>query len=343
MTDLDVLVRRTAQRLARRRVGAVVAAVTTDGTVVHAAGSTGGPAAAVPDAHTLFEIGSVTKVFTALTLARLSLAGTVHLDEPLRDLLPPGARVPSRDGVEMTLRHLATHTAGLPRLPAGLLRRALTHPGDPDPYRGCTTDVLLAGLARTRLRARPGRRVGYSNLGMGLLGLALARRAGTTYANLVAEAVCRPLALADTGVTVDAGRLAQGHTGRRRPTPRWDLADLVGAGGLCSTAADLVALLRAHLFDGGELAEAVALCQRVEHRIDRSRAAHLGWLSQAPATSADGRRRFWHSGATGGYAAYLAFDPEGRSGVVALTNTGRPVHRAAAALHDRLAATAGFC
>ncbi|MGK5741608.1 serine hydrolase domain-containing protein [Micromonospora sp. URMC 103] len=342
MTDLDVLVRRTAQRLTRRRVGAVVAAVAGDATVVHAAGSTGGPAAPVPDARTLFEIGSVTKAFTALTLARLSLASTVDLDEPLRDLLPPGSRVPSRDGAEITLRHLATHTAGLPRLPAGLLRRALTHPGDPDPYRGCTVDALLAGLARTRLRARPGRRVRYSNLGMGLLGLALARRAGTTYAALVADAVCRPLALADTGVTVDTRRLAEGHTARRRPTPRWDLADLVGAGGLCSTAADLVVLLRAHLSGGGELAEAVALCQRVEHRIDRSRAAHLGWLSHGPAPATDGRRQFWHSGATGGYAAYLAFDPEAGTGVVALTNTGRPVHRAAAELHNRLTAIAGF-
>ncbi|MFE9190993.1 serine hydrolase domain-containing protein [Micromonospora sp. NPDC007208] len=336
MTDLDLLVRRTAERLARRGVGAVAAAVTADSVVVHGAGSTGGPAPTVPDASTVFEIGSITKIFTALALARLSLAGTVSLDEPLQDLLPPGASVPTWAGAEITLSHLATHTAGLPRLPAGLLRRALTHPGHPDPYRDCTTDRLLAGLARTRLRSRPGRRFRYSNLGMGLLGLALARRVGTTYETLVTDAVCRPLALDDTGVTVDADRLAQGHSARRRPTPRWNLAALVGAGGLCSTAGDLALLLRAHLRDGGELAEATALCQRIEHRVDGSRAVHLGWLSHRPDLTTDGPREFWHSGTTGGYAAYLAFDPQNRTGVLALSNTARSVHRPAVHLHRDL-------
>ncbi|MCQ6458514.1 serine hydrolase, partial [Vibrio parahaemolyticus] len=85
----------------------------------------------------VFEIGSVTKVFTALALARLTVAGTTDLDEPLAELLPRGAQVPSRDGTTITLRHLATHTSGLPRLPTGMLRQALLHPATPDPYAGC--------------------------------------------------------------------------------------------------------------------------------------------------------------------------------------------------------------
>ncbi|WP_245564687.1 serine hydrolase domain-containing protein [Streptosporangium roseum] len=124
----------------------------------------------------------MTKVFTALALARLTVAGTAELDEPLAALLPGGTSVPSRDGQEITLRHLATHTSGLPRPPKGMLLQALLRPSKPDPYAGRTTEFLLRGPAGIRLGATPGRRFRYSNLGAGLLGSAPAwspRRSGS--------------------------------------------------------------------------------------------------------------------------------------------------------------------
>ncbi|WP_329201625.1 MULTISPECIES: serine hydrolase domain-containing protein [unclassified Streptomyces] len=328
--DLDTLALATAERLARGHVGVAVAVVA-DGQVAHAAaGTTGRVDGGTPGADTLFEIGSVTKTFTTLCLARMAVAGTVELDEPLARLLPEGTAVPSRDGQEITLRHLATHTSGLPRLPKGMMLRALLRPRTPDPYAGCTADVLLSGLARTRLGTAPGGRGRYSNLGAGLLGLALARRAGSTYGQLVTTQVCAPLGMSATGVAADAtrpGRLAQGHDSRRRPTPPWNLADLAGAGGLRSSATELVSYVRAQLDCGGptELAEAVRLTRQVEHRDNRFSWMHLGWRAHRLHPRQGAHVQIWHNGGTGGFASFVGFDPETGTAAIVLSNTQRPV------------------
>jgi CubicO group peptidase (beta-lactamase class C family) len=314
MTDPGRLAQQTADQLAVQRDGVVVAAVAGGTAELRSAGRV--------DTGTLFEIGSVTKVFTAQALARLVVAGVVELDEPLSRLLPADARVPSRGGAEITLRHLATHTSGLPRLPTGMLLPALLHPSQPDPYAGCTTDHLLRALAATRLGAVPGRRFRYSNFGAGLLGLALAHRAGLSYAALITREISTPLGLTDTGIDVDPGRLAQGHTARRKPTAPWHLADLAGAGGLRSTAADLVTLVRAQL--AGEAAE-IRLSREVEHRINPFAWVHLGWMGRRLHPRQGGQLQLWHNGGTGGFCSFVGFDPEGQVGVVVLSNTQRSV------------------
>ncbi|MGP3683502.1 serine hydrolase domain-containing protein [Streptomyces sp. IBSNAI002] len=331
--ELATLAQESADRLAGKHVGVVVAALAGDAVEIRGAGRTGGPQGGVPGPGTLFEIGSVTKAFTALTLARLVSAGTVGLDEPLADLLPDGAVVPARDGCRITLRQLATHTSGLPRLPRGMLLRALLHPSKPDPYAGCTAETLLTGLARTRLGATPGKRFRYSNLGAGLLGLALAHRTGTEYEALITREICAPLGMTDTVVTVDAGRAersAQGHSGRGRPVAPWHLADLAGAGGLHSTATDLVAFVRAQL-DGGpaELAEAIRLTRSVEHRKSPFAWVHLGWMAHRLHPRQGAHLQIWHNGGTGGFSSFVGFDPEKRLAVIALGNAQRPVDRPA--------------
>ncbi|WP_052707280.1 serine hydrolase domain-containing protein [Streptomyces rubellomurinus] len=354
MNDLLRLVQKTADRLADRHVGAVVAGLAGGEVEIRGAGRTG-PDGAAPGPDTLFEIGSVTKVFTSLVLARLALDGTVGLDDALADVLagaladlPAGSGrgatpVPTRNGRPVTLRQLATHTSGLPRLPRGLAAGALIGPNRPDPYARCTTEYVLAGLARTRLRAKPGHAFRYSNLGAGLLGLALAHRAGTGYGDLVAREVCAPLGLADTCVRENeeqAGRLARGHTPGGRPVPYWDLAALPGMGGLRSTAADLVVLLRAQLAAGhapdGPLAAAVALTRETRHRVNPFAWAHLGWLGHRLHSQQGGHLQIWHNGGTGGFASFVAFDPDKQVGVVVLANTRRPVDAAGTTLLRRL-------
>ncbi len=321
--ELGTLAQQTADRLAEQRVGAVVAVVAEDVVEIRGAGSTGADHSRTPGPGTLFEIGSVTKAFTALALARLASAGTVGLEEPLGDLLPEGTAVPSRDGRQISLQHLATHTSGLPRLPRGMLLQALLRPSKPDPYAGCTADVLLSGLAETRLGATPGKRFRYSNLGAGLLGLALARRAGTEYETLITREICAPLGMTDTIVTVDA-------VSRGRPVAPWHLADLAGAGGLRSTATDLVAFVRAQL-DGGpaELAEAIRLSRAVEHRTSPFAWVHLGWMAHRLHPRQGSHLQIWHNGGTGGFSSFVGFDPEKRLAVIALGNTQRPVDRPA--------------
>ncbi|MQS11174.1 beta-lactamase family protein [Streptomyces kaniharaensis] len=329
MNELACLVQRTADQLAGRHVGAVVAGLAGGAVEIRGAGRTG-PGGGVPGPRTLFEVGSVTKVFSSLALARLVLAGAAELDDPVTALLPDGAAVPVRRGQAITLRHLATHTSGLPRLPRGMTAAALLTPHKPDPYAHCTADRILAGLARTRLRAVPGRGFRYSNLGAGLLGLALAHRAGTGYAELVRREVCAPLELADTVVTPDeeqSERLAHGHTARGRAVPYWNFADLGGMGALRSTAADLAIFVRAQLSAGrepdGPLAPAISLTREVRHRVNPFAWVHLGWLAHRLHTQQGGHLQIWHNGGTGGFRSFVAFDPEKQVGVVVLANTRR--------------------
>ena len=343
--DLASLVQETADRLAKQRVGVVVGAVDGASVEVRGAGRLDREREVAPDGDTMFEIGSVTKVFTGLALARLAVAGTVDLDEPVRALLPDGTPVPTRGGVEITLRHLSTHTSGLPRLPKGMLRSALLHPRTPDPYAGCTADVLLAQLASTTLRAIPGRRFRYSNLGAGLLGLALAHRAGIDYESLILKNICEPLNMPDTRITLDDGqrdRFAQGHNRGRKPVAPWNLADLAGAGGLRSTATDLVAFARAQLDGGtGELAAAIELTREAKRRLNDRSWVHPGWMGIRLHPRLGAHTLLWHNGATAGFFAWIGIVPVERLAVVVLSNTARSVDGTAVELLKALLTRGG--
>ncbi|MEW9546790.1 serine hydrolase domain-containing protein [Nonomuraea sp. NPDC050783] len=331
MSDpLDDLVRESAARLAARRPGALaLGAVRGEESTIHGTGP-----------GTVFEIGSITKTFTSLVLARLAVRGTVALDQPLRELLPAGTAVPRRDGREIELAHLACHTSGLPRIPKGLLPRGLF---STDPYASCTEEALLDGLGRTRLRSTPGRRFHYSNLGAGLLGLALARRAGVKdYDELVRAEICDPLGLSDTQVVLDAeraARLAPGHSRFGRPRPPWHLAGLAGAGGLHSTPADLLRLARLTFGDApDELSRAFDLVRATGHPIGGAATALPGWVALADARDRTGPRILFHNGGTGGYRSILAVVPERRTAVVALGACARSLDRPALDLLRTLSA-----
>ena len=302
---------------------------------------------------TLFELGSITKVFTGLLLAVAEVRGEARLDEPLQDLIS-GVPVPAgRSGRPIRLSHLATHTSGLPRIPVGLLRQIR---GDlRDPYAGVDAPWLYASLAATRLPAwrQPGRRYKYSNLGMGLLGHALARRLtggadtrGEDYHRMVEERICAPLGLVDT-VHVPAGdqvdRLAPGHNGAGRPTPHWDLAALAGAGGLRATAGDLLTFLDAQLAVAtgrtaelptalpAELAEAMASTHPVWYAGRRVRVG-LAWHINPRGEP----EVWWHDGGTGGGASVGGFVPAEGLAIVVLANRARAVWRTAMTLRKAL-------
>ena len=195
----------------------------------------------------IFEIGSITKVFTATVLADMVEEGLVGLDDPVNLYLREGAGLPVR-GRPITLRDLATHASGLPRLPKGMLTRALRE--RPNPYASFTVADLERATREARLRREPGTKVRYSNFGAGLLGHALALRTGQSYAELVDERISRPLSLSDTAVAIPddgAPRFAVGHSRRGRPVHHCDLPALAGARALRSTAADLLRFLELQL------------------------------------------------------------------------------------------------
>lgn len=215
-THLQHAVGEVAER-ARRRHGVLVIGAAEGWESAIATAGSGPPPECAPE-RVIFEVGSVTKVFTALLLAIAVQRGEAAFDDPVTDHLPVGARVPRLDGTEITLEHLATHMSGLPRLPPGLLWHALRHRHNP--YADLAADDVLAALSKTRPRDAPGRRFRYSNFGMGVLGLALAHDAGVGYETLVRDRITRPLGMIDTVITLDAEqerRLTPGTNRRGKP------------------------------------------------------------------------------------------------------------------------------
>jgi CubicO group peptidase (beta-lactamase class C family) len=267
----------------------------------------------------VFDVGSITKLFTALLLADMASRSEVGLDDPLDRFLPAGVRAPRWQGREITLLDLATHTSGLPRLPRNLLVRATLHGSDP--YRGYTLEDLHRGLAATRLRRPPGSGYCYSNFGFAVLGDALALAVGAGYEQLVVDRVCGALTLGETAFKLNselASRRENGHGGRGQPVPDWDLAAFAPAGGLRSTMRDMVRFLRVNLEPGcTELATALEDAQRRRRPIGGTEEIGLAWhLRQDSGTTVA-----WHNGGTGGFGGFVAIGRERRTGIAILYNS----------------------
>lgn len=283
-------------------------------------GSTADGEHEAPDENTLYEIGSVTKTFTALLLADAVERGAVSLDDPVQKFLPDFT-IPEFEGRSITLVDLATQSSGLPRLPANLL------PTNPEnPYVDYTLEDLKAFLAGYQLPRAPGKAYEYSNLGFGLLGLALAHQAGAPYSELVSKRITGPLAMSDTTIAISpdlAERFVPGHQGNSgEVTPAWDLGVFEGAGALRSTAHDLLLYVSAFMHPSGPLAKAMSMTlePRRPAANDTNRIG-LAWQIEMR----NGKTVVWHNGMTGGYASFVGFVPESDRGVVVLTNIGREV------------------
>ncbi len=272
-----------------------------------------------PDGDTVFEIGSVTKTFTALLLARGVLAKRWTLDTPVATLLPD-YRIPVRNGRSITLGLLAEQFSGLPRLPGNL------QPADlGNPYADYGPDRLKAFLASYSLPRDPGVAYEYSNLGFGLLGEALAQRSKVPYGELLQRDVLAPLAMNSTGVELTASmrkHLAVGHDEEGKPARHWQFGALAGAGALLSTGDDMLRYLQANM---GLLKTPLAAAMRLAHEPRRDIGGGdrigLAWMiHHTPHGDV-----VWHNGETGGYSSFIGFTSDGRRGVVILTNgTGAP-------------------
>ena len=277
-------------------------------------------ASAGPAIHatTIFEIGSITKAFTGILLADMAARGDVRLDQPVVELLPPGTSIPARNGKQITLEQLATHTSGLPRLPSNL------RPADPsNPYADYTPALLYQFLAAYRLPRDPGATYEYSNLGAGLLGHALAARAGTSFEELVRERILHPLGMTSTGITLTPpmrDHLTAGHDADGNVVPLWDLAALAGAGALRSSLDDMTRFLAAVRTPSDDATgRAIALATSPRFRVNSALSLGLGWHI----TTNRGDTLVWHNGGTGGFRTMIGVNTTTRGAMVLLGNSAQ--------------------
>lgn len=262
------------------------------------------------DGDTVFEIASITKVLTALILSDMVERGEVAMADPVAKYLPASVKVPEYQGQPITLLDLATYTSGLPIMPDNF-----TGPG-------YTVEQLYAFLSGYTLKYPPGTHYEYANVGFGLLGHALARRAGKSYEALLVARICDPLGLRSTRIIPTEGmrsRLAQGHDRRLEPTPlQWGVPTLAGAYGVRSTANDLTVFLEACLGRRQTPLEP-ALRRLLETRRPTSLPGHevgLGWF-----VSHDrGDEIAWKSGLNRGFNSLIGFSTSSRRGSIVLSN-----------------------
>ena len=303
------------QRLQGDRTGACLAAAVIDQGVSRAYACADPADASRIDATTAFEIGSVSKTMTAALLADLIAQGQGSLDDPLSAWLPEGTKVPTFEGQPILLRHVVSHTSGLPALPPGV---AIVDASDP--YAPVDAAMLLAALERSTLTQAPGTSFEYSNFASMLLSDAVARRAGTDFESLLDAKLFTPLGMHGAYVNQrpEGVRAAAGHLPNGKATPNWRFqTNLAGVGGVRATLDDMVRYVQAQLGQvQAPIGDALTRSQQAVNPGGQPPMA-MNWML----AELNGHTWHAHEGGTGGFSSFVAFDRKRQRGVVVLSDT----------------------
>jgi D-alanyl-D-alanine-carboxypeptidase/D-alanyl-D-alanine-endopeptidase len=228
-----------------RATGLIVGVMEADGSTRIVSYGSAGAGAEPLGANSVFEIGSITKVFTATVLADMAQKGEVKLVAPAQTYAPKGMVLPRRGDKEITLLNLSEHNSGLPRMPTNF------QPADAlNPYADYSVAQLNTFLGGYQLTRDIGARFEYSNLGVGALGAILANKSGNSYEAMVQERVLKPLGMTMTGIALSPAMqkaLAKGHDQSGQVTANWDIPTLAGAGALRSNMTDMLKFLDANV------------------------------------------------------------------------------------------------
>jgi CubicO group peptidase (beta-lactamase class C family) len=267
----------------------------------------------LPTRKTIYEIGSITKTMTGTLVAQAVLDGRLSLDDDIRKLLPVNLSNLEFEGKPVLLRHLVTHTSGLPGNPPGI-------PDDAgaDGYEKYTHEKLLADLEAIKLKRVPGVSFSYSNMGAGLCGIILERAYGMPYESLLKKFVLDPLRMRDTGIKLTSSMdkaYASGHDSKGAMTDRWTVNGIEAAGAVRSSAADMLRFARLNL---DEKNPAVKLSHQV---LTPDGISPMGIFWQRK-DSRTGGRCLTHEGGTGGFTSNVILMPERGIAVVVMMNSG---------------------
>ena len=272
-----------------------------------------------PDAQTLFEIGSVTKLFTAVALARLELDGKVKFTDSLRASLPE--KVVLASALEsITLLHLATHTSGLPRLPGNL---DTSEANLANPYARYGAEQFYQFLAGAKPNNPPGRVVDYSNVGFALLGHVLTLKAEQPYEELVRTTLLEPLGMTNTVIRMtdeQRARLTRGHSSKGAEVAGWDFDVFAPTGAFRSDAGDLLTFIEANLAAAETPVGRSLTRARMLQKVGEAGDLPLGW--QRELTLQGGLDIYWQNGGTGGYVSFIGLNRTHQIGVIILANYG---------------------
>jgi len=271
------------------------------------------PRPITPD--TAFEIGSVTETMTGVLLANAIRESRLDLDDPLSNHLPESTLTPSESQAPIRLRHLVTHTSGLPDLPPETAE-------DPEnPYATLSTAQVFASLQAAQLSFDPGTQSSYSNLGYMLLSAILIQTFEDPFASLLADRLFGPLGMksAFVGQAPNGVPLAQGHLSTGRETHAWDYSDeAAGIGGVRASLDDMIRYARAALGEGPPsivgLLEATQTELATSHGLPKR---GMGWHLEPVGNSGIA----WHEAFTGGTSSWILVDRRAQRGLVLLIDT----------------------
>ncbi|NHZ32700.1 serine hydrolase [Massilia rubra] len=317
-TDAEILAMMKARvDIDKKGSGMVVGLIDAGGSRVisYGAVSIGGAPAG---ADSVYEIGSITKVFTATLLSDMALRGDVKLDDPIGAWLPAGVKTPQFKGKPITLRELSAQLSGLPSIPANL---APANPGNP--FADYTVPQLYAALGTYAPTRASGEVYGYSNYGVGLLGHILTLRAGSDFETLVRQRIGKPLGMDSTAITLGVAmkkRLATGYGMPGKAAQNWDMPALAGMGALRSSTTDLLKFVGANAgLVPSPLYPAMQATHKPQHPLGKQPGEFigLGWHI----LDKFGSHIVWHNGGTAGYRTFIGFDPDTRRGVVLMSNS----------------------
>ncbi|MES2779134.1 MAG: serine hydrolase [Bacteroidota bacterium] len=304
----------------KRSKSIIVGIIDADGRQIFAEGIISNENPTLPDANTIYEIGSITKVFTSLLLADMSLKQRVNLNDPISKFLPETVKTPTRNGKEISLLNVSANRSGLPRNAYNI------DPKNPDnPFADYTTTQLYEFISTVELNRDIDSRWQYSNIGYSLLGNSLAVAGHKDFETLVNELICKPLNMNSTFFSVPPKStltIASGYSECGQPAGPWDFP-LAGGGGLRSNVNDMLTFAAANL---GLIQTDILSAMELSHVKQGKKDGNDGYVTMGwTLWSDDGKHILFKDGGTGGYRTFIGIDKKNKYAVVVLSNSNNSI------------------
>ncbi|MDY0140449.1 MAG: serine hydrolase [Bacteroidales bacterium] len=262
----------------------------------------------IDNKNKIFEIGSITKVFTSTVLASLVEDNKIKLTDYINSYYP----FPFKDSTKITFESLANHTSGLPRLPENL---DLTN--EHNPYKNYGEKALNEYLENMlKLESEPAKVYSYSNLGAGLLGYTLGVSQKTSFQKLLQDRIFEKYKMTNSFTSSNNlnNSFVKGLNSNGEIVSNWDFEALFGAGGILSTTENLAKFAKAQLNPENK---ELALSRKPTFSVNEKMEIGLGWHILK---SENEKKLFWHNGGTAGYSSSIAINLEDRNAVIILSN-----------------------